>query len=271
MFLSLLGALVMFFLYALIIGGPEADTITKTFAGVDSAKVHAFVNAWMFSGVVYIAAVTTPLGALSTFVDDTASGRLRDFLVSPLRRVQLILGYLGSAFLIGLVMTLIVFVIGLGYLWIASGIVLGPLQIVKAVGWIALSVAGFGALWAFVVAFLRSTVAFSAVTMIVATLTGFIAGAYFPVGYLPETVRNVISSLPFGHSAMLMRQEFADTALSDLGTGQSGIREALDPRYGMTLAIGDWSVPTWVAAGTLVALAVVCTALAMTRIRARIR
>ncbi len=56
------------------------------------------------------------IGRLAVFVDDRASGRFGDFLVSPIRRVELILGYLLSSFLISLAMTLVILVVGQVYL-----------------------------------------------------------------------------------------------------------------------------------------------------------
>ena len=49
-------------------------------------------------------------------VDDDQSGRFRDFLVAPLRRGQLVLGYLLSAVAVAVILSLLVFVISLLYL-----------------------------------------------------------------------------------------------------------------------------------------------------------
>lgn len=71
-------------------------------------RVLGFVDAWMLGAVVALSAMTTPLGALSVFVEDGATNRFRDFLVTPIRRGQLVLGYIGSAFVIGVFMTMVV-------------------------------------------------------------------------------------------------------------------------------------------------------------------
>lgn len=270
-FFSLLGALIVFLLYALFLGNIQTQSISASAPGADPALVRGFVDAWMFAGIVALATMSTTLGALSAFVDDAATGRFRDFLVSPIRRGQLVLGYLLGAFVIGLAMSLVVLAVALLYLWLVSGVVLGLPQIAATVGWVALSTAGFAALWAFVVSFLRTTGAFAAVSTVVGTVAGFVAGAYIAVGLFPDAVRETVSALPFAQSAMLIRQEFTGAALPALVGGNPEAVAGLEHFYGITLSVGDWSVPGWFAAGLLAAMAVVFAALAAIRIRSRIR
>ncbi|HWL02680.1 MAG TPA: ABC transporter permease [Microbacteriaceae bacterium] len=270
-FFSLLGALIVFLLYALFLGNIQTQSIAATAPGADPDLVRGFVDAWMFAGIVALSTMSTTLGALSVFVDDASSGRFRDFLVSPIRRGQLVLGYLLGAFVIGLMMSLIVLAVALLYLWLVSGVVLGIPQIATTVGWVALSAAGFAALWAFIVSFLRTTGAFAAVSTIVGTVVGFVAGAYIAVGLFPDAVRDTVSALPFAQAAMLIRIEFTGEALSALVGGNADAIAGLERFYGVSLFVGDWSVPVWFAAGLLAVMTIVFAGLAAIRIRSRIR
>lgn len=270
-FFSLLSALIVFLLYTLFLGNLQVDSIGRDVPGADPDQVRGFVDAWMFGGIVALSTMTTPLGALSVFMDDAASNRFRDFLVSPVRRGQLVLGYLVSAFLIAVMITAVVLVVALLYLWLVSGVVLGVVEVLGAIGWILLSTAGFTALWAFIVSFLRTSGAFSALSTIVGTVVGFVAGAYIAVGLFPEAVRATVSVLPFAQSAMLVRQQFTREPLSELVGGNQAAIDELNSFYGVTLSIGDWSIPAWFAVGVLVLMALVFTAIAAARIRSRIR
>jgi multidrug/hemolysin transport system permease protein len=205
------------------------------------------------------------------FVEDAATGRFRDFLVSPLRRGQLVLGYIGSAFAIGVLMSVLVFVVALLYLWGLSGVTLGIAEIARSLLWIVLSTAGFTALWSFVVSYLPSQGSFAALSTVVGTVSGFIAGAYIAVGLFPDAVRNVVSALPFAQSAMLLRREFTGETLHALMRGDQEAIAGIDEFYGNTLHVGDWTVPVWVAVATIAACAIVFSVLAAWRIRARIR
>jgi multidrug/hemolysin transport system permease protein len=270
-FFSLLSALIVFLLYTLFLGNLQVDSISGDNPAADPDQVRGFVDAWMFGGIVALSTMTTPLGALSVFMDDAASNRFRDFLVSPVKRAQLVLGYLVSAFTIGVLITVIVLIVALLYLWLISGVVLGVPEIASSLGWILLSTAGFTALWAFIVSFLRTTGAFSALSTIIGTVVGFVAGAYIAVGLFPDAVRATVSTLPFAQSAMLLREQFTHVALSDLVGGSQPAIDQLNEFYGITLTVGDWAVPLWYAIGLLVLMAVVFTALAAARIRRRIR
>jgi len=270
-FFSLLSALIVFLLYTLFLGDLQVVSITEGTPGADAGHVRGFVDAWMFGGIVALSTMTTPLGALSVFMDDAASNRFRDFLVTPVKRGQLVLGYLMAAFTIGVLITLIVLIIALAYLWAVSEVVLGIPELASSIGWILLSTAGFTALWAFVVSFLRTSGAFSALSTIVGATVGFVAGAYIAVGLFPEAVRSTVSALPFAQSAMLLRQEFTRTPLFDLvGDNQPAI-DTLNNLYGINLAVNDWAIPAWYSIGLLALIAVTFTMLATARIRSRIR
>jgi multidrug/hemolysin transport system permease protein len=270
-FFSLLGALIVFLLYTLFLGNLQVDSITESTSGADPSYVRGFVDAWMFGGIVALSTMTTPLGALSAFMDDAASNRFRDFLVSPIKRGQLVLGYLLAAFTIGVLITVVVLAVALVYLAAVSGVALGVPELATSIGLIVLSTAGFTALWAVVVSFLRTSGSFSALSTIVGTIVGFVAGAYIAVGLFPDAVRASISALPFAQSASLLRQEFTRESLSDLVGGNQAAIDQLQEFYGITLSVGDWAVPPWLSAALLAAMAVIFTTLAAARIRSRIR
>ncbi|SJM64481.1 ABC transporter permease [Gulosibacter sp. 10] len=269
-FFSLLGALIIFVLYTLFLGNLQVVSITESMPGADADLVKRFIDSWMFAGIISITSMTTPLGALSTFVEDGSTKRFQDFLVSPLKRSELVLGYLLSAFVIGSGMTLLVLAVSLLYLAVLSGVVLSLGAVLSAIGWTLLSVAGFAALWSFVISFIRTQGAFAGLSSLIGTIAGFVSGSYIAVGLFPEAVRNVVSALPFAHSSMLLRQAFTEDALSDLLGGHPEGIETMEVFYGMQLYVGDWNVPVWFAAALLAVVAVVFTWLASRRIHKRI-
>lgn len=269
-FFSLLGALIVFLLYTLFLSNLQTSSIADAFPQADEADVRGFVDSWMFAGIVAMTSITTSLGALAVFVEDAATGRFRDFLVSPIRRGQLVLGYLLSTVVVALVMTLIVFGVSLAYLFLLDGVVLGASEILRTLLWIVLSCVAFAALWAFVASFIRTTGAFSGLATIVGTVVGFLAGAFIAVGLFPEAVRNTINALPFAHSAMLMRREFTAQTLATLVGDRPEAVAGLSAFYGITLFVGDWEVTVPTVIVVLAAFAVVFAALATLRIRARI-
>lgn len=72
-FFSLMGALIIFVLYALFLGNLQMLSISAAVPEASAQQVRGFVDAWMLAAVVALSAMTTPLGALSVFVEDGAT------------------------------------------------------------------------------------------------------------------------------------------------------------------------------------------------------
>lgn len=125
-FLSLLSPLILIGLYALFLGSLQVENLTVRFPHSTDGVVEAFVDGWVFAGITMITTLTTGLAALSVFVEDASSGRFKDFLVSPIRRSSLILGYMISSFIVALVMTLVVVAVSQGYTAIRGNAAMSP-------------------------------------------------------------------------------------------------------------------------------------------------
>ena len=270
-FFSMLGPVLLLGLYALFLGRLQADQLAATFPQADDGDITVFVAAWVFAGVTMIATLTTGLSAISVFVEDRASGRFGDFLVSPLSRAQLVLGYLVSCFVIAFALSILIVVIGVVAIMVFGGPFIGGAQLAPLVGDVALSAAAFAALSAFAAAYLRTTGAFAAFSTVVGTVLGFLAGAYIAPGVLPTAVVNVIGALPFAQSAMLLRQPFVDLPLDRLTDGDATATDAINSFYGMTLTVGDFEITNAVALGELALVLVLFTVLAAWRMGRAIR
>ncbi len=270
-FFSLLGAIILFVLYTLFLGNLQTTDLANSLPGATAGEVQAFVDSWMFAGIVLITTVTTGLGALAVLVDDDQSGRFRDFLVAPVRRGQLVLGYLLAAAIVAIALSIAVLVVSVLYLGLLRGTWLEPVAVLRSVGIVVLSCVSFTALAAFIVSFVRTNGAFSGLATIVGTVLGFIAAAYIPIGVLPEAVASVVAALPFAQAGMLLRREFSDGALATITDGAPQAETALRSLYGLDLHIGDWLVPPSFVVVMLVAIAVAGAALSALRIRRRLR
>jgi len=270
-FFSLLGALVLFVLYMLFLRSLQTSSLESSFPHATTGEISAFVDTWMFAGIIGITTITTGLGAFTTFVDDAATARFRDFVVSPIRRSQLVLGYLLSSVTVALIMSLVILALSLLYMLIVDGLVLTVGQIAAVLGLTVLSCTGFAALSAFAVSFVRTPGAFAALSTIAGTTLGFLAGAYVPVGLFPEGVANLINAMPFGQTATLIRQQLSQQTLDTLTAGQPQAAAHISQLFGITAAVGDWQVPAGYVIAVLLAMAVVFTTLATLRIRRRLR
>lgn len=270
-FFSFLSPLILLGLYALFLGSLQVDNLVEQLPNAPVEDIHGFVNAWVFAGTAMIATLTTGLAALTVFVDDSASGRFKDFLVSPVRRWELVVGYLAASFIIAFVMSMIVVAAGQLFLLTQGQATMSSSDWLRTTGYIALSAAAFSAISSFVVTFLNSSGGFSALSTVVGTLIGFLAGAYIPPGALPTAVVNIMNSLPFAQSAMLLRGPIVGDAAIQLADGSEVAQSAIDEFYGVTIAIGELTITPLMATLALAAVALVFTLLGIMRIRRKIR
>lgn len=268
-FFSLLSALILIALYALFLGNLQVTALEAKFPQATSHEIQSFVNAWVFAGITSITTLTTALAALSVFVDDRSTGRFSDFLVAPIRRWELTIGYLVSSFLVSIVMTIVIIIVGQVYLGLNGSGVLSPMAALQLVLRVILSSATFAALGTFAVTFLKSTGAFAALSTVVGTVAGFLAGAYIPAGTLPSGVVTVMNVLPFAQSAMLIRQPYTESAVKALagsGTGADDFRTF----YGISAHVGDLEVTNAIAVVCLGLIAVILAGLGSWRLSRRI-
>ncbi|MBE7956389.1 ABC transporter permease [Microbacterium oxydans] len=267
-FFSLLAAVILFGLYALFLGNLQTADLEKSFPQASPAQIKAFVDSWMYAGIVSMTAITTGLAAFGVLVEDAATGRFRDLLVSPLRRGQLVLGYFLAALIVALLMTGILLAFGLLSLFFVNGVIAAPASLLRVIGYIVLVSCAFAALSAFVVSFVATPGAFAALSTIVGTILGFLAGAYIPVGSLPEAVRATVNALPFAQSSMLLRQEFTASTLGAVAGEQDAIAGLRD-YFGVDIAIGELQITAAHVLVLLSAMTVVFATLAAARIRSR--
>jgi multidrug/hemolysin transport system permease protein len=270
-FFSLLSALILIALYALFLGGLQVDNLAERFPSATDGEIQAFVDAWVFAGITMITTLTTGLAALSVFVEDSASARFKDFLVSPIRRSSIIFGYMISSFVVALVMTAVVVIVSQLYTVMRGNPAMTPPGMVLTVGYVVAAAASFSALSGFVVTFLSSNSAFAALSTIVGTIIGFFAGAYIPAGTLPQGVVTVMNALPFAQAAMLLRQPFTAEAAQALTNDNEIAEKTLNEFYGIAISVGDLEVSNGVALGELGLLFVVFAILAALRLAKRIR
>lgn len=275
-FFSLLSALILFVLYAVFLGNLQVENLQTTFPQATVSQVQSFVNAWVFAGITMITVITTSLAALNVFVEDAVSGRFKDFLVSPIKKTNLILGYMLASFVISLIMTTIVLVIGQTYILLQGEPTMNLQQVLQVGGYMLVSAAAFSASASFVVTFIKSNTAFSALSTIVGTILGFLAGAYIPVGTLQTNVVNVLNSLPFSQTAMLFRQPYTNNVAKQLvstvpETGQTQALETLNQFYGITANVGSFVVTNSFVLTVLVVMFLVFVSLASWQIGKKIK
>jgi multidrug/hemolysin transport system permease protein len=268
-FFSILAVIVIIALYALYLGNIQTQALQAA-AGRAVPEAAWLVHAWVFAGILAVGTVTVSLGAYGTMVDDVQNGRIKDFFVTPIRRAQLVTGYMVSSALITTIMSIITFILAEVYIVISGGSLLQPIQMMETLGILALSIFSYSSLVCFIASFLKSMSAFSAVSTIVGTMIGFVTGIYVPVGMLPDALVTVMKFTPFTYSVVWLRQMFTKAPMAQVfaNAPQGGGKHFAD-LYGINIYFGNIAVKPWMMALIMIATGIVFFILSIWRLSRR--
>ena len=234
-FFSLLSVLIIILLYALFLG--DAWSSGSVFQG--RAGVKNMMDSWIMAGLLAVVSVTSTMGAFGIMVEDKSRKIMKDFASSPLSRAGLTGGYLLSAFLIGLLMSLVTAVFAVIYMVARGGAFPGLPVLGKTMLLIIITSLSNTSLVLFLVSFINSSNAFSTASTLIGTLIGFLTGIYMPIGQLPEAVQSIIKVVPTSHAAALLRQTLMEEPLQKVFAGAPAeMVNAFKETMGVTLSVG---------------------------------
>lgn len=260
-FFSLLGAIIIIALYVLFLGDMVSGNI-----GEIPIKREVLDN-WIMAGLLAVASITTTMGAFSIIVEDKESGRLKDFFAAPLKKSTIVGGYLASAVFVGIIMTLIVFVLAEIYIIAYGGKFLSALALLKIFGLILLSVMSSGCMVFFVLTFIKNSNAFGTASTILGTLIGFLTGIYIPMGILPVPVQWVIKIFPVSHAGVLFRQIMMEDALQrNFALAPTEAIAGFKESMGVVFDYGGYTAPFWLHLAVLAGTAIIFFALAVLKL-----
>ena len=235
-FFSLLGVLIVIGLYVLFLG----DVWVSNFPDIEGIK--GLMGTWVITGIVSITPVTTAMGAFEAMVKDRSQKLTRDFFASPVERWKLVGGYVLSAYVVALLMSLAA--LGLGQLYILScgGMLFSWEALGKTLCILPLSTLASSALVFFLVSFFRSSAAFATASTVIGTLIGFVTGIYLPVGSLPEAVQWVVKLFPVSHAGALLRQVLLEAPMNACFSGApEAAVEEFRQTMGVTYTYGEFT------------------------------
>ena len=203
-FFSFLSVFIILGLYVLFLAEIQVENISAQIG--DVAGIDALIYAWMLPGVIAVASMTLSLGNVGQLVDDEEKKTLLDFLVSPMKRSQLILSYLCSSIFISLVILFVMFAFSIVIIYLKDGPWLSLNQILSALGVMLLLVLSSSLLSLLIASFVKSQNTYGVINTVVGTFIGFVTGAYMPMGIMPTMVQNTFNILPVSMGASLLRQ-----------------------------------------------------------------
>lgn len=254
---SLMASLIVLALYVMFLG----DIWASNLGGIPNAR--EIMDNWVMAGMLGITSLTTTTGFLHRMITDKESNIIMDFYVAPIKRWQLVGGYLLSAVVLGLVMTLIVYCLAQFYIGINGGAIISGTSLLVILGVSALATAMNTALAMVMVSLFNSQNSFSIANSIVGTLIGFVTGIYLPIGMFPGFFQSIIKVFPVSHACVLFRQIMMENVLERSFSSQpAAALTAVKAQLGVTFTWGDHMFTFFESGLYMVAVTIIGAALA---------
>lgn len=258
------------FLSVLIILGLFLLFLKNAFGGEFAALPDAdfVIHSWVLAGVLMVATVTVPLGFLGIMVRDLEEKAINDFYVSPVNRKLIVLSYLISAIIIGMVMSAFNLTVGLIYLGFAFSYTPSFVTIGSLLGLLLLSNALFSAIFFFATTYIKTSNAHGTLSTLIGTLIGFLAGLYVVIGSLPKTTQTIMSALPTMQIASAFRIIYMEEALDRAFVNNADMRDTYEHLLGINLTLGDTPLSLLTIIIITLSLLIIFIALSFKRVNA---
>src|SRR5690625_2877092 len=156
---------------------------------------------YVLTGIIIIVVFQTSLNIATSTIDDIVSGYMKEVLVSPIKRTQIVFGQILSATIIatfqGIIILIIGYFIGLQYtsMWT-------PVFILLSMIFIGLVFSSFGL---FLATSIKSSQTFQIASVAVTTPITFLCGVYVPLSLLPQGLQYVAFLNPMTYAASFFR------------------------------------------------------------------
>lgn len=212
--ISAASAAVILGLYALFIRKFMLEAIVEY--GIHSVYNGQFVDSLMLSALIIVIGATAGLGTVALYIRDKESGTVRDFLVTPVGKWRIFLGYLFTASLFSMTLMVMVMAVSVGILKGKYGViysleVLGTCLAVFVVSAVLSNLLLFSA-----ACFLKTSTSFSAFGNLYGVVIGFLTGVYIPYGYYPENIQKGVSFFPMAQTTCMMRELMTEPVMRQL-------------------------------------------------------
>ncbi len=253
LFSSLITPVILIVLYATFLAKIYRDSFLSNLPDavhISDELVNGTVAAQLAAALLAVSCITVTFCVNLTMVQDKANGVEKDFLVSPVKRSVIYIGYFFSTVLNSLMVNGLALVICLLYMkrmgWYMSA---------ADILWVLLDeilLVLFGSTLSSIICYpLKTQGQMSAVGTIVSAGYGFVCGAYMPISNFSTGLQKILSYLPGTYGTSLIKNHMLHgifTELSDSGFPDdvvTAIADSLDCNpafHGHAVGVGEMVV-----------------------------
>lgn len=253
LFSSLITPVILIVLYATFLAKVYRDSFLSNLPDavhISDELVNGTVAAQLAAALLAVSCITVTFCVNLTMVQDKANGVEKDFLVSPVKRSVIYIGYFFSTVLNSLMVNGLALALCLAYMYR-----MGWYMSASDVLWVLLDeilLVLFGSTLSSIICYpLKTQGQMSAVGTIVSAGYGFVCGAYMPISNFSTGLQKILSYLPGTYGTSLIKNHMLHgifTELSDSGFPDdvvTAIADSLDCNpafHGHVVGVGEMVV-----------------------------
>lgn len=209
-FFSFLSPIILLFLYLFFLADVQVMNIESTLKAIpnfvySSKDIKIFVNSWLVANVISVGTITITLGVSGNIVGDKQLGIINDFTVAPVSKIELVISYFLSIFIVSFTINFLLLIMGQLLIVFMGGSLMALQDFFYFLGMIILSLISVVFLIMFIVSFLNTANSYSALSSIIGTFAGFMIGAYLPISMFPKWLQFISNLIPSSLSSSIFR------------------------------------------------------------------
>ncbi len=271
-FFSVLSMLIVLALMVIFLGKMNCENVVDALAqfggvrdaAVDEKNAAYLIQMWTLAGILEVNAVTITLTVMGIMVQDEAKGRLASFYLTPVRKIQIALGYITASWFVGTVMCTLTLATGELYMAVCGHPLLDAAAWMKLIGMIALNTLVYASLSYLLALFIHSESAWNSIFTIIGTLVGFVGAIYLPMAMLPDGVSSVLKCLSVLHGAAMMRKICTADAIAKTFDGlPSAAGASFCEQMGVTVKIQHQGTSTEILLYQQILFLMICAIIAV--------
>ena len=225
-FFSFLSTIILMMIYILFLGNVGGDELG---AILTNNEMKFLIYSQMMAGIIVLNTLTIPLGNLGSIVTDFEQNKMDAFMVTPVKRYKIILGYYFASLLITLALSIVFWILAVIVLGLVTGIFFPFKIVITILPIILLFVLISTSFMILLTTFIKSVNAFGAVSGIFGSLIGFVSGIYIPLSSSsPQFLRNVSSVIPFTHMTIWVKGILLEPSYQTILDKTNGSQAAVD-------------------------------------------
>jgi len=272
-FFSFLSTIILVALYFLFIaqmyrqgiaGSPSGDTFSKP-------AQNFLIYLQMMAGVLILNSMSLSMGVFSTIAKDFESGRVDNFMLTPLRKTDLLVSYLISGFIVSFTLNFLTWIISALLIGILTGYFVAFGTFLTGVVILLAASAISSAIMLFITSIVHSSAAIGVIGSIAGTFLGFLCGIYIPYSSLGSATVKIGSVLPYTHLTIWLKQTLLGDAFKQLSVPDTLKTTLLNDAFSAkNIGFAGINAPLWVMLIFCGIFALICLAAAWFLLKRRI-